>query len=343
MRKLFFGILFFIAGIALVVVLFTKIDLEKVLSIVFGIGILNFFILIIFTLVSAVASNLRGQIILRSQGIEFSFWRLLWIWFAGNAFNYMVPWTYIGGEGVKGYFLINKFNVPRNKTISFIFIDKIVDLTSFLFMIVSGAAILVYYIGLSNINGSIAWGIFAIVIVFSIFAFFYVLVFGNKRFVSYFLKLFFLNKTRLGSLIQETEKDVVDFFNVRSKVMWQSFAISMLAQIAFLLRHIFLIYVLGRGIQISASILSLGALYVGLSSPVPGALGVQEWAQGFTFSILNWGVEQGLALSFIIRAIDVILVSLGAIILLRYGIGLMASGALYMIKTESSKREKEQG
>ncbi|MDP4010383.1 MAG: lysylphosphatidylglycerol synthase transmembrane domain-containing protein [Candidatus Spechtbacteria bacterium] len=342
MRKFTIGIILFITGAVLTAILVIKIDFGQVLSVVFSINPLGFLALLLLTFAGILATNLRGQIILRSQGVEFPFWRLFGVWLAGNAFSYIAPHlAYLGGEGIKIYLLNQKFGISKNKTASFIVIDKIVDLTSFLFMIVMGAAVFVYYIGPSDLTRSVIWSVSVIGVVFLIFALFYALVFQNKKFISRVLKALFLHKTRVGYFIQKTEDDIIDFFSMRSKFMWQSFASSMLTQAAFLLRHILLIYLLGRGIQFSASVMSLGAFYAGFMMPVPGALGVQEGIQSIIFSALGWGGEQGLALSLILRTFDITVVSLGVLILLRQGIGLMTSGALYMINTSQNNGEKE--
>ena len=341
MGKFTIGTILFITGAVFTVVLAIKIDFDQVLSAVFGINPFGFLALLLLTFAGVLATNLRGQVILRSQGVELPFWRLLGVWLAGNVLSYMTPLVYLGGEGIKGYLLNKKFGVPINKTASFILIDKIVDLTSFLFMIIMGAAVFVYYIGPSHLTRSVAWSVSVMGVVFLIFASFYVLVFQNKKFMSRILEILFLDKTRLGYFIQKTEDDVIDFFNMRSKFMWQSFASSMLTQVLFLSRHILLIYLLGRGIQVSASLMSLGALYMGFITPIPGAIGVQEGIQSIIFSSLGWGGQQGLALSLVIRTFDIIVVSLGALILLRQGISLMASGALYMINTSQNNGEKE--
>ncbi|MEX2144930.1 MAG: lysylphosphatidylglycerol synthase transmembrane domain-containing protein [Candidatus Spechtbacterales bacterium] len=341
MGKFTIGTVLFITGAVLTVVLAVKIDFNQVLSSVFSISPPGFLGLFFLTFAGVLATNLRGQIILRAQGINFSFWRLFGIWLAGNAFSYMTPMAYLGGEGVKAYLLGRKFGVPKDKIASFIVIDKIIDLTSFLFMVVIGAAVFVYHIGPSDLTRSVIWSVSVIGVVFLIFALFYALVFQNKKFMTHTLQALFLHKTKLGYFIQKTEDDVIEFFTFRSKFMWQSFASSMLTQAVFLLRHILLIYLLGRGIQLTASLMSLGALYVGFITPVPGALGIQEGVQSVMFSALGWGGQQGLALSLIIRTFDIIVVSLGVIILLRQGIGLMASGALYMMNVNQINGKKD--
>ena len=334
MGKFTIGTILFITGAVFTVILAIKIDFNQVLSAVFVINPFGFLALLFLTFAGVFAANLRGQIILRSQGVEFSFWRLLGIWMAGYALGYITPIVFLGGEGIKGYLLNKKFGVSMNKTASFIVIDKIVDMTSFLFMVVLGAAIFVYYIGPSHLTRSVAWSVSVMGVVFLIFTLFYALVFQNKKFMGRILEILFLDKTRLGYFIQKTEDDIIDFFNMRSKFMWQSFAFSMLAQVTFLFRHILLIYLLGRGIQIFASVMSLGALYAGFITPVPGAIGVQEGIQSIIFSALGWGGQQGLALSLIIRTFDIIVVSLGVLVLLRQGVSLMASGASYMMNKD---------
>ena len=135
------------------------------------------------------------------------------------------------------------------------------------------------------------------------------------------------------------EDDILSFFDPTSSDMWKAWFLSLLRQLFQITRHVLIIYFLGRGLQIGASLMSLSILYLGYAVPIPAALGVQEAFQSILFALFGWGAGEGLALSLILRASDIFVVGIGVTVLLKYGIKFMTRTATYLmdaVKSENS-------
>lgn len=328
MKGILLGILFFIFGAVLIWGVIDHAGGEAIKRSLFALNLWGIIPILVLTALAGAVANLRWQIIFRARGIDVPFFKLLPIWLLGNAISYVTPIVYVGGEGVKGYLLKDKFNISWSKSAAIIALDKIFEGTATFFILLGGVALFVFYLGLPAITSTILAAISAILFLVISISFFYVRAFRNHKTITPLLRLLHLSHTRLGSLFAEAEIEMIAFLDLRSKFVWMALALSFLRQLFYWSRVAAVIYFLTNGINFSASLVSLSGIYLSFILPVPGALGVQEISQYILFSVISYGAEIGTALSFVLRGADSIMVAVGLFFLFQFGFVLIASKIL---------------
>ena len=122
------------------------------------------------------------------------------------------------------------------------------------------------------------------------------------------------------------------FFRGKREVMWKGGILTLFKQVVQLSRNITIFYFLGKGLRLVEPLISLSTLYLGFAIPIPASIGIQETFQGIIFSVLGFTAEEGVTFSFIIRVADIIVVTIGVVILMKYGFRLITKAASYMTK-----------
>lgn len=82
-------------------------------------------------------NNLRWSLLLRGQGINFDFWKALPLTFIGQFFNYAVPGG-VGGDVVKGYYLVQGKKGGRIAPLMTIAMDRLIGLWAMAFLALVG-------------------------------------------------------------------------------------------------------------------------------------------------------------------------------------------------------------
>lgn len=331
-KKVLPGIALFAVGVLLVVVLFSKIDFKEFIALLSNFPVKGFILVLTLSILASLIANWRAYIILKSFGVKMTFFQVWGVWLSGNAFNYLTPLVYLGGEGVKAYILHEEYGVELNKAVSFMILDRIFEISASLFVIIVGLVTFTMYSGLGGVTKTITTVIAFVAIAAFIFFVFYLQVFRGKKIITPVLKFLSAEKTRVGKFLRKSENEIMKFFSGDREILWKGWLISMLKQSVHLLRHISILYFLGRGLKFVEPIVSLSALYAGFAVPIPAALGVQETFQSVVFSALNFATEDGLVLSIVLRGVDILLIGAGLAILLRYGLDLVRTATLYMLK-----------
>ena len=323
-KKTLPGFIFLAVGIALIVGLLFNINFSQIWQSLLRFDALEFSVLLVVTFVAIFIGIWRGKFILKSQGESIGFWKLFFVGTAGIAFSYLTPLVYVGGEGVKGYLLNQQFNIKWPKVAVYLALDKLFEITASLFIILAGMIAFIYRLGFSGLTKSMLVVIGSVGTTSAVFAMFYLVLLKKKKVFTRVLKILKLNKTKAGKALIKSESDILNFFNPHSIYMWKAWFLSLLRQLFQILRHILIFFYLGRGLHFSAPLMSLSGLYLGYSVPIPGALGVQEAFQSVLFAVFGWGSGEGLAVSLILRGIDIFVVTIGVMILFRYGVKFMA-------------------
>lgn len=325
-KKALPGIILMVLGALLAAGLVVKIDTRELITALLGFPFLGFLLILLFTFLGIVVANWRMYVILKPQHPDIKFMKLLGVWLVGNALNYLTPVGYLGGEGVKAYLLNNRFGLSWDRTASALIFDRILEITVSLLMIAVSLVVFIVYAGPAGLTKTILSVVISIGTLGILTFFFYAHVLQNKKVVTPLIKRFSLENRRAGIFIIKSEQELIDFFVGNRRIFWQGWGISVLRQFVLLGRHILLLYFLGKGVTFVASIVSLGALYVGFAVPIPASLGVQEAFQSAAFTGLGFKAGEGLALSFVLRGADILVSAVGILILLRYGLGLMTTG-----------------
>ncbi|MEX0877301.1 MAG: lysylphosphatidylglycerol synthase transmembrane domain-containing protein [Candidatus Spechtbacterales bacterium] len=336
-RKIIPGLILLVLGAFLVGILVVKLDTKELWNTLTGFSPAGFALVVALTFLGIVVANWRAYIILKSQCPDVKFLKLLTIWLAGHPVNYLTPFVYLGGEGIKAYLMKKKMDIPLDKATSTLVFDRILEISASLIMIGVSIGVFISYAGPAGITKTIMSVAVSVLSIAALVMLFYFQVFRNKKLLAPAIIRFGVDSTRAGKFFIKSEQEVVDFFTVNRAVFWKGWGISILKQAVLISRHIALFYFLGKAIGIVPVIVSLGALYAGLAVPIPASLGIQEAFQGISFSAVGLAAGEGVALSFVLRGADILLASVGIAILLRFGVGFMATAASGMLKLKGDK------
>src|SRR3989338_6533922 len=274
------------------------------------------FIVLVLTIINFWIGVVRWQKILAHQKANISAKDLWGAWLAGFTFSYITPIAYIGGEAVRAGFLKNKFNVSLAQGFSSIAIDKILEGTIWLIVITLGVLIFILNLGTPSFSRAFLAGGIVVLMGGGAIVVIYALGFGRARIMHKLLLLLGLEKSSGGLFLKDVERDVLNFFHFKNSALWQGLFLSLLKNVLLWVRIVFIIILLGNGTHLLAALVVLAFSFIGYSAPVPGGLGTHEAAVGFVFSGLSLGAESGVALSLLVRAVDVVFVLIGAFFLI---------------------------
>jgi uncharacterized protein (TIRG00374 family) len=331
-KKVLPGIIFLAIGIISIVALFVGIDIADIVDAIARLTFLNWFTIAAFTFAAIFVVVWRNKIILRSQGVNIPYWKIFFMRIAGIAVNYFTPLAYVGEEGTKIYLLNQHFKVSGRSATVYVALDRLFEVTASLFVLFLGVMALIFYLGFSGLTTAMLTIIFLVGGAAVLLGMFYFVLFKHKKVFSNALKLLKLNKTRFAYAVSKIEQDMLTFFNPRLPYIWKALFLSIVKQFIQIARQAFIIFALGHGFQIGISLMSLSALYLSYTIPIPASLGVQEAFQSILFALFGWKAAEGLAVSLILRSIDVFVVAVGAIALLKYGTKTIAQTFSYLWK-----------
>ncbi len=312
MKKLLLLILSLLIGIGLFV---------WVLKTVGGEAIENAFLVFVgwqglvilgLTLLMAVVGTWKWQEILKGGEVSISFKKLFNPYLAGFALIYLAPIIIWAGEIFRGYILKERHSVPWSKGMASVIIDRILEWTANLTVIFFGGIFFFLTIGLSPIKLGIIFG--AVFLIFLLFvAFFSFKSAKRESIIRFFL---FSNHTQPF----EIEKEIFDFFKLKKIAMWKAISLSFLRAAIMYFRAWLLVSFLGRSVGALPALSILGFNYLAVMIPIPAALGSHEAIQTFAFNSLGLGASTAAAFTMIVRGAELIVASVGLIILFRLGI-----------------------
>jgi len=274
------------------------------------------------TLLGAAAGTKKWEEILRGEGIDISFGKLLKPYLAGFAMMFFAPIFFLAGEMVRAYFLKKKMSVPWPKSVSSVLIDRVSEWTINLIVIFFGGSFFLYKIGLPPKHLAIIFGT-AFFFFFSIIFCFYFKTIKRESIVGFFLKVFGLEGINSGNSILEIEKEIFDFFRIGNITVWSTFFFSLLKALTMYFRAWFLILFLGKNTPCLFALPVLGFTYLAAMIPIPAVLGSHEAIQAFAFKSLGLGAPTATAFTMIIRAADLLAALIGAAVLFQLGIGIL--------------------
>jgi uncharacterized protein (TIRG00374 family) len=323
MKKILLFFLSLIVGIVLLVGVVKFVGWDEIWSAFYIFTGWQGMVIVFLTALMLFFGMWKWKIILKSQGYDISNKNLAGPYLAGFSLIYFFPILVMGGEIFRGYVLREKFGVPWRKGIVSVIIDKILEATSFLIVILAGVAYFLLKIGLPPQNLAILLGSIILFLTL-VTGFFYFQSFRRKSIAKFFLGAINRNKFLNGEAL-EVEKEILGFFRLNKKAFWEGLALAFLRVGATWLRCWVLILFLGKTIGVLPALSILGFYYIALFIPIPAALGTHEIVQTFSFSALGIGAGVAPVFTMIQRGSEVILAVVGILLFLRLGMGLLGT------------------
>ncbi|MFH1423861.1 MAG: lysylphosphatidylglycerol synthase transmembrane domain-containing protein [Candidatus Nealsonbacteria bacterium] len=294
-------------------------------------------VIILLTLLMILAGAWKWKLILKSQGYDLSDREIIAPYLTCFSLIYLFPMVVFGGEIFRGYVLREKYNIPWTKAISSVFIDKILEVTSFLVTVLAGIAYFLLKIGLPPQNLCFIFGAILIVCIICI-VFFYFKIFKRESVIEPLNR--FLNRQKApGGDLLGIENEIFKFFKIKKKVLWYGLGLAFLRVVISWARCWILILFLGKNISILTALTILGFYYLAMMIPIPAALGSHEAAQVFAFNALGLGSGLAPAFTMIQRGAELIMAFIGLVIFFKLGTGLLK--ALLFKKINSIIKQAE--
>jgi len=324
MRKILLFTLSLVIGLAIFGLATSKVGFKEIAGVLAAFPVWGIIVTLILTLLITFVGTWRLKFILKLENYDIPFFKLLEIWLLGFAISYLTPIAVFGGEIVMIYALRKAASLPWEKSSAAVFIHKVLDATIFLPFLVLGVfafPVLSGFLPKTNIMiaGGVVAGIFIVLL-----SVFYIKSFKKESSLDWFLKLFGIDKKKLekkrgGKLVIAAEKDIINFFGLRKKEMWQGIGMSVLKYLLILIRCWVLIFFFTGSWNILQAMAAYGFFNLAALIPVPAMLGSLEIAEGLVFGGMGLGANVGMAFSLILRSVDVLLCLMGLIFLLKFG------------------------
>jgi len=239
------------------------------------------------------------------------------------AFSYLTPIMYFGGEWVRAYVINKERDVAINLGLTSVFLDRIAEFVSACLFIFAGAVLLVA-------TRSFVWGILMLIIAIIIFLGLYlaVVLIGFDRILSFLVNFLHLNKipyhsenvgqTTLGERFVFLGSQVDSYFRKsRFKFIFSVFA-SFLVLVIWLWQTKLIVGFLGFHLPWSKIFIIKIFITISMFMPIPANLGSYEGAHLLAFKLFGIPPDSAMALSVINRALDLIWITSGTILISRF-------------------------
>jgi uncharacterized protein (TIRG00374 family) len=319
MKKLLLLVISFLIGIGLFIWIGQVIGWSKIKDAFLAFTGWQGLVILGLTLLIMLVGSWKWKEILKGEDVQISFRDVFRPYLAGFAIMFLAPILLLGGEIFRSYALKEKNSISWSKGMSSVIIDRILEWTTNLTVILLGLLFFLLMVGLPPKNLGIIFGsvffLFAIAI-----SYFYLKVFKKESIIKVIARWLRMRKLTEQNTFLNIEKEIYNFFKPRKKAMWKVFGLSFLRAAVMYLRAWFLIIFLGKEISFLPALSILGFTYLAAMIPIPTALGSHEAIQTFAFNSLALGAGTATAFTMIIRGAELIIALFGIIILFHFGI-----------------------
>lgn len=305
--------------------IFSKVPIFEVIKMFKTVTLLQIIYYIIIQIMIFFTLAYRWKIVLKSQGIiDISLSALNNYKIVGYAVSFLTPTAKVGGEPVRAGLLSSRHNIPFQKALASVVIDKTLELTSSaLFFVLGGLVVLMSFV----VDPQLRFWIIGVSIFFILLAglFNYRMIAGKSFFHKTF-QIFGFDKVKklkkFAKKLKEFERFVIKFYHEDRKFFVQAIIVSLISWILMFFEYSIAGAFLGQNfspLQIFLIFSFVGAAYL---IPIPMALGALEAGQISVFKIIKVDAAAGVALSLIVRVKDMIISAIGIIMLGVYGLKL---------------------
>jgi len=278
-------------------------------------------LILLLTFALLMTSMWKWKEVLKGMEIDLPFSSFFQPFFAGYSIIYLAPMVMFGGESFRVYFLKEKKSVPFEKGAASVIVDRVLDITTNLFIVILGMSFFIFKIGLLPKNWTFFLGGSFLFWLIGI-SFFYFKTIRRESMARTFLNLFKIGQENNNKPFQ-FEKEIFDFFRIKKPAFWKGMGLAFLEEAIIFLRTFLLIFFLIKKIDPFSVLAIEGFSYLITMVPIPASLGSHEAIQAFAFNSLKLGANFGATFILILRGAELVFVFLGLIILSRIGLVLV--------------------
>jgi uncharacterized protein (TIRG00374 family) len=311
---LLFGAL--VAGGALFWFLISGIGWEAIWSALRMFSLLKAAAVIVLTAVFFWVGILRWQAILKGQGHDLSVAALWKVYIGGFSFSFFFPIVPFANEIFRGPQIKKQHDVPIVQGMASVVIDRILEVTSNLFVVIAGGVIFLL-LGTSVSYSLKVAGVAGFIILWlTLLTILYIRIFQRKGLLTVFWR------GNGKDEMHEAEGEVFEFFAKRDQFFWQGILFSGLRVLVGLMRVWVMILFFGKGLALLPGVTVLGFYYLAILVPIPAAFGWHDALQAIGFETFGLGAGTGAAFALVIRAIEAIFATVGIFFVVHLGIHL---------------------
>jgi len=317
------NILFILTSLLIAIILiyfvFKKIGTKEIWQVFLSFPPKGILLCLLLTILSVALGSWRWQIILKDRGYNIPISKLSSVWMSGFGWAYFTSMGgMIGDELLKSYTLKNRFSISLRKAAASVVIeDPILDGSIFFLIIIIG----IFFFILKTMVIPLELWMVILILSFPIggLIFFYFKAFKTQSMIKIIEKpLKKLINGKLAEGINDLEKEILDFFKVDNKSLWQAITISFLKGIITVARSWLIILFLGIKIDFIAAISIVAFANIAYIFPLPAALGSLEALEAFAFSNFGLAPHNAIAFTLILRFFDLSVALIGIFFLFRF-------------------------
>lgn len=306
-----FSLFFFsiILGVIILFYIIQKIGLDKIFQALRLFSWWHFVILILSAFFILFIYIKKWQILVKPYNYKTS-WRKMFVAFLGcQTISFITPMVYVGGEGFKAL-LLKEENEKNSfsQTFTLIIIDKLAESLGLLTFFFLGGVLLIFY-------HSFVFGLLMIFLSLIVLMVFFI---GLKvtSFFIFFIKLLGFNKVVQDKEKVKQEVNLIEQYLVNHRRFFLfNIILSFFALVFSALQIYLILFFLGLNINIFEVYLIKVATMIGGLIPTPGSIGGFEGSIVLAFSSLNLAVQTGLALTIIMRALQLVEIGVGSVLI----------------------------
>jgi len=273
------------------------------------------FVIFLLTAAFLLTGALRWQFVLKGQGCSIPFSSVWRPYLAGFSLLFFIPIVPFANEFFRASALGELHKVEFGKGMASVFIDRILEVTSNLFVVITGGVLFLFA------EHGIPYSVRTIAIICFIGIWF---LFLSLLYIRIFQKKSVIRLLWKGSGgMQEIEKEVFAFFHLKNRFFWQGLSFSFLKSAIGLVRVWALIFFLGKGFAALAGVTILGFYYLAVLVPIPAALGSHEALQAVGFGVFGLGAGTGAAFALAVRAVEILFAASGLALFFHFGLRFM--------------------
>lgn len=259
----------------------------------------------------------RWWLILRGQGYQIPFLKLVAHRLAAFGISYVTPGPHFGGEPVQVLLVERQHGVPRPAAVAAVTLDKTLEmLVNFTFLAAGTAVVLDGRILRQVVQSETV--VLALLLV-ALPAAFLLAIWGGYHPFSWPLKLISrlswlrenLTYQNVYQVLVASEVQATHFCRQAPTALVQAVFISVVSWLALIAEYWLMLRFLGLHLTPVQTIAMLTAARVAILLPLPGALGTLEASQVLVLGLMGFNPAAGIGASLLIRVRDVMLAGIG--------------------------------
>lgn len=323
MKKFIFFFFSTVFGVSLFIFVLKRVGWSEIWAALNILSWWQFFLVTSVLVVGFLLCIWRWKIILKSQGYsKIPLTVLLRSKIVGFTLSYLTPSIYFGGEPLRALMLKEENGLDWEANITSIIIDKVLELTINGLIILTG---LIYILTYFTLPSWLSWLLIGILFFcLGLAYFFYSRTIKKRGFFTSIINFFNLHQIEkikgIQSNLQTIEKYLANFFSHQPRYLMTGLSLSLVGRGLSIVGAWLIIHFLGVEIGLITLLVFMALLYAVFFIPIPGSLGSQEASQALVFALFGLGAHTGIAWILILRAIHLIGVAIGLLVLTHFQI-----------------------